>query len=132
VCPAVGGEGGDCVEKMSCVGGGAHAAGEDEIVTGAFALDADAPGGEPGEGVEPVERAGDLSEELNEDVSAFEVGEFVKEYGFELFGIPVAGGLGEEEARFENSEDERDGFVRVEEEDYGAAEVKLELCGFEG
>jgi hypothetical protein len=55
----------------------AYAAGEDEVIASALALNVKPPGGMPHERVPPMQRAGDLREPLHERVAAFDVCQFV-------------------------------------------------------
>jgi hypothetical protein len=70
---------------------------EDAVVAGVFALGEHFARGEPREGIHPVEGAGGAGEELGRKVSAFDVGEFVREDGTAKFFGPCVGALGKED-----------------------------------
>lgn len=85
------------------VGFGVEAGGEDVLVAGEFALGEEVFAEEPGEGVEPVEEAGEAGGEGGVEVAAGVVAEFVEEDAVEGFGGPGEGDLWEVDGGFEES-----------------------------
>ena len=105
---------------------------EDKVVAGAFGLEAEAGRDVPGEGVEPIEGAGEAGDEVGEAVEAADVGEFVEEDHAELRGGPLGGGGGEEEGGAKDAEGEGDGVAVGEEHDWGMANDKRRMTNEDG
>ena len=90
--PACGGDG----EEVAGVERGLDAFDENEIVGGGFAFGEETTPGEPGEGLPPEGREGHAGEELEGEIVALDMGEFVEDDVIAAVGRPGIGVGGEE------------------------------------
>ena len=93
-----------------------NAARQDKVIAGAFAFDMQSPGGEPDERVEPVQGAGELSQQLSENITTFDVSKFVQEHRSQLLVGPVCCRDGKHESRAENTPNDWDRFVGMKQQ----------------
>jgi len=93
-------EGGGVVEMVV-------AGAEDELVAGALALDVEAAGDEPEEGVEEEEGFDEALEKVEDGVEAADVGQLVGEDGFDLLDGEIGGeGKGQEDCGAEEADED--------------------------
>ena len=114
VRPAGGREPRDDIEEVSGVRGWPHAVGQDQVVARSFTLHAQTPGGQPHQGIEPVQGTRDLRQQSSHGVATLHVGELVQQDRSQLLVAPVPGGGGKHQAISKDAPDPRNGPVRVQ------------------
>ena len=130
--PAGGREPRDDFEQMSRVGRRPHAAGQNQIVARSFTFHAKTPGGEPHQGIEPVQSTRDLRQQLSHRVATLDVGELVQQDGSQLLAAPMPRRCGKQQTRSKNAPDNGNRLVRVNQQGDRATDPELQTDGFKG
>ena len=129
--PAGGREPRDDVEQVSGVSGRPHAAGQDQVVARSFTLHAQTPGGQPHQGIEPVQGTRDLRQQSSPGVATLNVGELVQQDRSQLLVAPVPGRGGKHQVISKDAPDQRNGPVRVNEQGDRSPDPELRARGFQ-
>ena len=117
---------------MSRVGGRPHAAGQNQIVARSFTFHAKTPGGEPHQGIEPVQSTRDLRQQLSHRVATLDVGELVQQNGSQLLAAPMPRRRGKQQTTSKNAPDHGNRLVRVNQQGDRATDPELQTRGFQG